>query len=59
MVQSLPPTMMVPDVVLELSVEQLINALNKKLFMERARIQAQAAPISRDSVPTVAAEVRA
>ena len=51
--------MMVPDVVLELSVEQLINALNKKLFMERARIQAQAAPISRDSVPTVAAEVRA
>ena len=51
--------MMVPDAVLELSVEQLTNALNKKLFMERARVQAQVPSISRGSVPTVAAEVRA
>jgi hypothetical protein len=50
---------MVPDIVLELSVEQLVSALNKKLFMECARVQAQVLPIPRDAVATVAVEVRA
>jgi ACT domain-containing protein len=50
--------MVVLDVVLELSVEQLIDALNKKLFMECTRVQAQVPPISRDSVARVAIEVR-
>jgi hypothetical protein len=50
--------MTVPDAILELSVEQLIDALNEKLFMECARVQAQVPPISRDSVAAVAVEVR-
>lgn len=51
--------MMVPDAILELSVEQLVSTLNKKLFMECTRVQAKVPPISRDSVAKVAVEVRA
>jgi len=50
--------MMVPDAVLELSVEQLISALNKKLFMECTRVQAAIPPKSRALVATLTGEVR-
>jgi hypothetical protein len=49
--------MITPEQILELSVEQLIKALNKKLFMECAKVQAQVPPIYRDSLATVAVEV--
>jgi len=48
--------MTVPDAVLELSIEQLIRALNKKLFAECARVQS-AIPTSRVLVATLASEV--
>ena len=51
-------TIMTTDSVLELSVEQLIGALNKKLFMECARVQSELPPTSRASVDTLTAEVR-
>ena len=51
-------TIMSPDPILELSVEQLIKALNKKLFTECARIQSTVPPASRALVATLAAEVR-
>ena len=50
-------TMMVPDAALELSVEQLISALNKKLFMECTRVQREMPPTSRALVATLTAEV--
>ena len=49
---------MTHDATLELSVEQLIHALNKKLFMEYTRVQAAIPPIPRDLVATLSAEVR-
>jgi len=50
--------MMVPDAALELSVEQLISALNKKLSMEYARVQSAISPTSRVPVATLTAEVQ-
>ena len=44
--------------VLELSVEQLIGALNEKLFMECKRIQFAMPPITRALVTKLASEVR-
>lgn len=46
------------DAALELSVEQLISVLNKKIFMECTRIQSRAAPASRTLVAALTAEVR-
>jgi len=45
---------MIPDIVLELSFEQLISALDKKLTTECAKAQSMMAP----DVTTMAAEVR-
>jgi len=50
--------MIVPDATLELSVEQLISALNKKLFMECTRVQAAILPMSRVPVAALTAEVQ-
>ena len=51
--------MMVPDAALELSVEQLISTLDKKIFMECARVQAAVVPpMSRALVATLTAEVQ-
>jgi hypothetical protein len=51
---------MTPDITLELSIEQLISALNMKLFMECARVRPapQTLQISRDLVAMLTAEVR-
>ena len=46
------------DAALELSVEQLISALNKKLFMECARVQSAMPTISRALVAKLTTEVR-
>ena len=46
------------DSVLELSVEQLIRALNKKPFMEYTGVQSRVPPTSRALVATLTAEVR-
>jgi len=46
------------DVVLELSVEQLISALNKKLFIEFTDVRSKVPPVSRTSVAALTAEVR-
>jgi len=51
-------TIMMPDAALELSVEQLIAVLNKKLFMECTQVQAAVPPASRILVAALAAEVR-
>ena len=56
--QRLTTMVMTPDVVLELSIEQLIDALNKKLFMECARVHSVMPPMSRSLVATLSAEVR-
>ena len=45
------------DSVLELSVEQLIKALNEKLFMECKRVQLTIPPISRGLVTKLTSEV--
>ena len=50
--------MIVPDATLELSVEQLIGALNKKLFVECAQVQSAMPPMSRTLVATLTAGVR-
>ena len=51
--------MMAPDAALELSVEQLISTLDKKIFMECARVQAAVVPpMSRALVATLTAEVQ-
>jgi len=49
---------MTPDPVLDLSVEQLISALNKKLFMEYERVQSTVPPASRALAARLRAEVR-
>ena len=49
--------MTVPDAALELSIEQLIGALNKKLFTECARVQSSMSPISHALVATLTSEV--
>ena len=51
-------TAMALNVALELSVEQLVSALNKKIFMECTRVQSRAAPVSRTLVEALMAEVR-
>jgi hypothetical protein len=49
---------MTSDPILELSVEQLVRALNNKLFMECTRVQSTISPASTILVATLAAEVR-
>ena len=46
------------DVALELSVEQLISALNEKLFTEFASVRSKVPPASRTSVAGLTAKVR-
>ena len=48
---------MVPDAALELSIEQLIGTLNKKLFTECARIQSAMPPASLALLDTLTTEV--
>ena len=48
---------MVSDAALELSLDQPIVALDKKLFMECTRMQMAMPPVSRVLVTTLAAEV--
>ena len=50
--------MMVPDAALELSLDQLIGALDRKLFMECGRVQSAMPPTTRALVATLTAEVR-
>ena len=52
------PTMTVPDAALELSIDQLINALEKKLFMECEGLQAAMKPMSRALVTNLTTKVR-
>jgi len=47
-----------PDATLELSLEELIGALNEKLSTECARVQSAMPPMSRALVATLTAEVR-
>ena len=49
---------MTPDATLELFIKQLIRALNKKLFMECARVGSAMPPMSRTLVATLTTEVR-
>ena len=49
---------MAPDTALELSIEQLIGALNEKLFMECERVQAAMPPVSRALVAKLSAKVQ-
>ena len=56
--QNIASTTMFPDIVPELSIEQLIGALNKKLSTECTRVQSALPPESRALVTTLAAEVR-
>ena len=49
---------MIPDIVFELSVEQLIGVLNKKLSMEFTRVQTSMPHVARALVAELAAEVR-
>ena len=51
------PTM-THDVALDLSIEQLIGALNKKPFMECARVRSAMPPMSRILMAILTAEVR-
>jgi len=51
-------TTMMSGTALELSVEQLIGALDKKLFMESTRVQSAMPPMSRAQVTTLTAEVQ-
>ena len=48
---------MIPDVVFEFSVEQLIAALNKKLSAECTGVQLMMPPVSHAHVATLAAKV--
>ena len=50
--------MTVPDAALELSLDQLIDALEKKLFMEYEEVQAAMPPMSRDMVANLTTKVR-
>jgi len=56
--QRLASTAMIPDIVFELSLEQLISVLNKKLSMECTRVQTSMPHVSRALVAGFAAEVR-
>jgi len=49
--------MTVRDAALELSIEQLIGALNKKLFVECAGVQSMMLPTSPSLVAKLASEV--
>lgn len=49
---------MIPNATLELSIEQLIGALNKRLFIECARLQAAMPPTSRVQIAALTDEVR-
>ena len=49
---------MTPDAALELSLEQLLSVLDKKLSGECARIRSKMPPPSRTSVAALTAEVR-
>ena len=49
--------MAIPDISLELSIEQLFSALNKKLTIECTRLQPARPPVPRALVATLAAEV--
>ena len=49
---------MIPDIVFELSVEQLFTELNKKLFAERTSVRLMTPLASRAHVATLAAKVR-
>ena len=46
------------DVALELSVEQLISALNKKLSIEFTGVRSKVLPVSRTLAAALTAEVR-
>ena len=50
--------MRVLDETHELSIEQLISALNKKLLVECTQVQAAVSPMSRIPVGKIAGEVR-
>ena len=52
-----PTTVMIPDAVLELSVEQLINTLNEKLSIECTGVPTKS-PVSRVLVAALTARVR-
>jgi len=52
------PTTMAADATLELSIEQLISALDKKLFIECEQVQSEMSLISRALVPTLTVKVR-
>jgi len=49
---------MIPGIVFELSIEQLISVLNKKLSMECTRLQSSMPHVSRALVAEFATEVR-
>lgn len=51
-------TIMTPDFALELSLEQLVNELDKKLFGEYARMRSTMPTASRTFVAAFTAEVR-
>ena len=51
-------TAMTPDYAIELSIEQLVGMLNKKMFMECVRVQSAMPPMSRAQAATMTAEVR-
>ena len=55
---TMTPEVVIPDAALELSLEQLISALDKKLFRECTRIRSAMPPPSRSLVATLTAEVR-
>lgn len=52
------PITMIPSATLELSIEQLIDALNKRLFIECARLQTAMPPTSRAQITALTDEVR-
>ena len=53
----LTTTIMIHDPILELSVEQLVRALNEKLLMEYTSLQSAIPPPSRALVATLTVEV--
>ena len=56
--QDTVPSIMLPNAAPELSIQQLIDALNKKLSAECARVRSAVPPISRALVATLTSEVR-
>ena len=51
-------TVMALDVALELSVKQLISALNKRLLIEFTDVESKVPPLSRTSAAALTTEVR-